>query len=84
MSGEHFHGAAYLTPTTNRQLRGSVTITHVASFYKNRHTASPRANNESSEVIDILLPVNFYFNPSTRLDNVKNLITIRYYQPARL
>jgi len=30
-------------------------------------------NNESSEVIDILLPVHFYFNPSTRLDNVKNL-----------
>jgi len=33
----------------------------------------PVANNESSEVIDILLPVTFYFNPSTRLDNVKNL-----------
>jgi len=33
----------------------------------------PGANNESSEVIDILLPVTFYFNPSTRLDNVKNL-----------
>jgi len=33
----------------------------------------PAANNESSEVIDILLPVTFYFNPSTRLDNVKNL-----------
>jgi len=31
------------------------------------------ANNESSEVIDILLPVTFYFNPSTRLDNEKNL-----------
>jgi len=31
------------------------------------------ANNESSEVIDILLPVTFYFNPSTRLDNVKSL-----------
>jgi len=31
------------------------------------------ANNESSEVIDILLPVTFYFNPSTKLDNVKNL-----------
>jgi len=30
------------------------------------------ANNESSEV-DILLPVTFHFNPSTRLDNVKNL-----------
>jgi len=25
------------------------------------------ANNELSEVIDILLPVTFYFNPSTRL-----------------
>jgi len=35
--------------------------------------AHPGANNESSEVIDILLPVTFYFNPSTRLDNVKNL-----------
>jgi len=32
----------------------------------------PLANNESSEVIDILLPVTFYFNPSTRLD-VKNI-----------
>jgi len=31
------------------------------------------ANNESSEVIDILLPVTFLFYPSTRLDNVKNL-----------
>jgi len=30
------------------------------------------ANNESSEVVDILLPVTFYCNPSTRLDNVKN------------
>jgi len=35
--------------------------------------SSPFANNESSEVIDILLPLTFYFNPSTRLDNVKNL-----------
>jgi len=33
----------------------------------------PHANNESTEVIDILLPVTFYFNPSTRLDNVENL-----------
>jgi len=32
-----------------------------------------QANNESSEVIDNLLPVTFDFNPSTRLDNVKNL-----------
>jgi len=32
----------------------------------------PHANNESSEVIDILLPVIIYFNPSTRFDNVKN------------
>jgi len=31
------------------------------------------ANNESSKVIDSLLPVTFYFNSSTRLDNVKNL-----------
>jgi len=31
-----------------------------------------QANNESSEVVDILLPVTFYFNPSTRLDNVTN------------
>jgi len=37
-------------------------------------TISPRAaNNESSEVVDILLPVTFYFNPSTRFDNVKNI-----------
>jgi len=33
----------------------------------------PEANNESSEVIEILLPVTFYFNPLTRLDNFKNL-----------
>jgi len=35
---------------------------------------SAEANNELSEVIDILLPflITFYFNPSTRLDNVKN------------
>jgi len=32
----------------------------------------PYANNESSEIVDILLPVAFYFNSSTRLDNVKN------------
>jgi len=32
---------------------------------------TPReANNESSEVIDILLPVTIDFNPSTRLDCV--------------
>jgi len=30
------------------------------------------ANNESSEVIDILLPVTIYFNPLPRLDNAKN------------
>jgi len=35
--------------------------------------ASRQANNESSEIIDILLQVTYYFNPSTRLDNVKNL-----------
>jgi len=29
-------------------------------------------NNELSEVVDILLPVTFYFNPSTRLDNATN------------
>jgi len=33
----------------------------------------PCANNESSEIIDNLLPVTFLFNPSTRLDNVKYL-----------
>jgi len=34
----------------------------------------PRAaNNESSDVIDILLPETIYCNASTRLDNVKNL-----------
>jgi len=30
------------------------------------------ANNESSEVVDILLPGTFYFNPLTRLDNGTN------------
>jgi len=32
-----------------------------------------QANNESSDVVDILLPVTFYFNPSTRLDNATNI-----------
>jgi len=40
--------------------------------FETRHSMQG-ANNESSEVIDILLPVSFYFNPSTRLDHVKNL-----------
>jgi len=31
-----------------------------------------RATNESSDVVDILLLVTFYFNPSTRLDNATN------------
>jgi len=35
------------------------------------YTRAREANNESSEVVDILLPVAFYFNHSTRLDNVK-------------
>jgi len=43
------------------------------------------AKHESSEVIDICLPVTFYFNPSTRLDNVKNLwrfiIRVRWGYP---
>jgi len=39
---------------------------------------SRAAKIESSEVTDILLPVPFYFNPSTRLDNVKKPLTIRY------
>jgi len=41
------------------------------------------ANNESSVVIDILLPVTFYFNPSTRLDNVKNLWRFVISQQSR-
>jgi len=32
----------------------------------------PDAHNESPEVVDIFLPVTFYFNHSTSLDNVKN------------
>jgi len=32
----------------------------------------PGSKYESSEVIDSLLPVTFYFNPSTMLDNVQN------------
>jgi len=36
------------------------------------------ANNESSEVVDILMPMTFYWDPRTRLDNVKKLLTIRY------
>jgi len=39
---------------------------------KNNNIRVRGTNNESSEVIDILLPVTFYFNPSTRLDNVPN------------
>jgi len=41
-----------------------------AANQPNFSTRSRSANNESSEDIDILLPVTFYFNPSTRLDNV--------------
>jgi len=46
---------------------------HDFKLYKKKITSRREANNELSEVIDILLPVTFYFNPSTRLDNVKNL-----------
>jgi len=44
--------------------------------------ALPAANNESSEVVDILLPVTFYFNPSTWLDNVKNVWRFVIILPA--
>jgi len=36
------------------------------------HRRLQGANNKSSEVADILMPVTFYFYHSTRLDNVKN------------
>jgi len=44
------------------------------------------ANNESSEVVGILLPVTFYSNPSTRLDNVKHLwrFVISHLEPRML
>jgi len=51
-------------------MKTTTTALHIIS---SRPTGIRDANNESSEVIDILLPVTFYFNPSTRLDNVKNL-----------
>jgi len=44
-----------------------------ASINKTQKRRVPRANTESSKVIEILLPVTFYFNTSTRLDNVRNL-----------
>jgi len=53
--------------------RGGLGGWHDGQVQRDRWTdALPRANNESSEVVDILLPVTFYFIPSTRLDNVKN------------
>jgi len=52
----------------------STEIAKSSSLYIVGRLAQEReANNESSEVIGILLRVTFYFNPSTRLDNVKNL-----------
>jgi len=44
----------------------------------------PAANYESSEVIAILLPVTFHFNPWTRLDNVKNLWRFVISSPATI
>jgi len=40
-------------------------------FATEKYKPLPDANNESSEVFDILLTVTFYFNPSTRLDMSK-------------
>jgi len=40
---------------------------HSTYFDRARIMNQPCSNNESSEVIDILLPVTFYFNPLTRL-----------------
>jgi len=36
-----------------------------------RHWVEPKLGNKFTVVIDILLPVTFFFNSSTRLDNVK-------------
>jgi len=41
--------------------------THTHSYPVIPSLSQPRANNETSEVVDILLPMTFYFNSSTRL-----------------
>jgi len=41
----------------------------------------PWANNESSEVVDILLPVTIYFNTSTTRDKVKNFWRFVIFPP---
>jgi len=43
----------------------------------------PGANHESSEVVEILLPMTFYFNPATRLDNVRNFWRFVISPPPR-
>jgi len=54
------------------RMRSVLLLDRAKSYVRNK-MQQRRANNESSEVIDILLPVTFYFNRSTRLDNVKNI-----------
>jgi len=54
---------------------GTFSSRFIFAFIQVPHTVNygvQGANNESSEVIDILLPVIFYLNPSIRID-VKNL-----------
>jgi len=50
----------------------SITVQVLEHQLLNDSEGGRGANNESSEVIDILLPLTFYFNLSARLDNVKN------------
>jgi len=50
----------------------SASVCMIHLWYNRRGSFDGAANHDSSEVIDILLPVSFYFNSSTRLDNVKN------------
>jgi len=60
------HHALIVASPSAPKHTGSVLSTN--SCHTQRH-----ATNASSEGIDIFLPVTFYFKPSTRLDNVKNL-----------
>jgi len=43
-------------------------LSNAVTYFGTPPQTGQLANNESSEVIDILLPVTFYVNLSTRLD----------------
>jgi len=58
--------------TLCRKYPKAVTIQYLPRGLSRLLTGLPYANNQSSEVIDIVLPATFYFYTSTTLD-MKNL-----------